>query len=92
MARVLLANRSEVTQNHSNPNLLSILNGKLLINSFNVCYNECKVAVWRCYWCYQCFCLTGDNPQYKLELLSSDRDTVVWILLTRHITQKVHLR
>ncbi|XP_027051362.1 calpain-7-like isoform X1 [Pocillopora damicornis] len=30
----------------------------------------------------------GDNPQYKLELLSSDRDTVVWILLTRHITQK----
>ena len=42
MARVLLANRSEVTQNHSNPNLLSMLNGKLLINSFNVCYNECK--------------------------------------------------
>ncbi|PFX26433.1 Calpain-7 [Stylophora pistillata] len=30
----------------------------------------------------------GDNPQYKLELLSSDSDAVVWILLTRHITQK----
>lgn len=30
----------------------------------------------------------GDNPQYKLELLSADQDTVVWILLTRHITQK----
>lgn len=30
----------------------------------------------------------GDNPQYKLELMSCDRDTVVWILLTRHITQK----
>ncbi|KAJ7372170.1 calpain 7 [Desmophyllum pertusum] len=30
----------------------------------------------------------GDNPQYKLELLSGDSDAVVWILLTRHITQK----
>ena len=32
---------------------------------------------------------TGDNPQYKLELTSCDSDAVVWILLTRHITQKV---
>lgn len=30
----------------------------------------------------------GDNPQYKLELLNSDSDAVVWIVLTRHITQK----
>lgn len=30
----------------------------------------------------------GDNPQYKLELMSCDNDVVVWILLTRHITQK----
>jgi len=28
----------------------------------------------------------GDNPQYSLEVNSSGNATVVWALLTRHIT------
>lgn len=31
----------------------------------------------------------GENPQYSLEIQSGDKDPTVWLLLTRHITDRV---
>ena len=31
----------------------------------------------------------GENPQYSLEIQSGDKDPTIWLLLTRHITDRV---
>lgn len=33
--------------------------------------------------------ISGENPQYKLQVNVTEQNPVVWILLTRHITDRV---
>ena len=45
----------------------------------------------------KCFCqsykfILGDNPQYRLELNSDNDTAIIWILLTRHITNRVFFK